>query len=270
MTSVLDKWLGFLEQGSSIDLGQFLFGVLREIAFHHPIVILRLASQHIGHGFAFVFSEVEDLYTVFPDKPPGKIYDGLLADGFQNAVYIVTELGVSLHLCLKHLVGRRGICFGAMGVFQYLFAIKFIGSAKGAGFHLIKNGLHVEQSASFHVKIHLCPEELLHEQGNIEPIGIVTGQVASIEHLLDLLRELLEGGGVFDHFIGDAVYSTGSGGNGHLGIDEFPLDAAGAIGEDLHDGDFDDPVISEVDPGGFQVDECQWLGQLQHEWNRFA
>lgn len=265
MTRVLGKWLGFLEQGSGIDLGQLLFGVLGKVAFHHPIVILGFGSQHVGHGFAFVFSEIEYLDTVFPDEASSKIDDGFLADGLEDAVDIITELGISFYLCLQDLVRCRSICFGAVSVFQHLFAIKFIGSAKGTGFHFIKNGLHVEQPPTFHIKIYLCPKELFHQQGNVESVGIIAGQVAAIEHLFDLLRELLEGGGVFDHFIGDAVNGTGGGGNGHLGIDEFPLDAAGAIGEDLDDGDLDDPVVSEVDPGGFQVDECQGLGQLQHE-----
>lgn len=71
-----------LQHCTGVNFSEFLLGMHRKIAFHHPIVILRLSFQYIADGATLVFSKIKDLYPILHGKATSKVDDHFLANYF--------------------------------------------------------------------------------------------------------------------------------------------------------------------------------------------
>ena len=89
---------GFFQKCSVEYFGKLLLGMHGKIPLHHPVVILWLLLQYISDGPAFMLAEIKDLDTVFKDKPPCKVYDGLVTQELYNGIYVITQLRILAYL----------------------------------------------------------------------------------------------------------------------------------------------------------------------------
>ena len=176
-----------------------------EVATHHPVVILGLGLQDVRHGPALVLAEIEDLHPFVHYEAAGEIDDDLFTGEFDDAFHGIAEVGIAYNLGFQDLHGRQGVDFGAVGSFERFFTVKLVGGAQGALFHHMEYFLHIYQLAALHVKIDFRPEELLHEHGNVETVGIIAPQVAGVEELLYFVGRLLKSRGILDHFVANSM-----------------------------------------------------------------
>ena len=243
---------------------QYLFGVQGELGVKHPRVVTGLLFQHLFHGYAFILTEAEYLHPVgVVDDESGEVDGIVLVGEFTQEVDIVLErIAVAVELRLKHLVSRHGVGGSRVGILQVFVAVEAIGSTERALFHLVEDGLHVDELALTHVEINLCPQEFLGEQGDVKAVGIITAEVAALHVAGQFPGDVLERGTILHVIIMDAVNGGGLLRNVHPGIEAAGPLLLLAVGEHLEEGDFHDTVLGYVHSRCFQVEENNRVLQL--------
>ncbi len=96
------------------------------------------------------------------------------------------------------------------------------------------DGLHIYQTTLAEVEVNACPQELLSQQGHVEVVAVITGNIRTSKHFANLARQLLEGGLVLDILIGDARQRHDLIGNGLLRIDNLITPLFSTVGVHLN------------------------------------
>ena len=133
-------------------------------------------------------------------------------------------LRIAVQLSHQYTIGRLGVLVGTVSlevVFHLSATIELISSSQIPALHLMVDGLHIYQTTLAEVEVNACPQELLSQQGHVEVVAVITGNIRTSKHLTNLARQLLEGGLVLDILIGDARQRHDLIGNRLLWIDNL-------------------------------------------------
>ena len=128
-----------------------------------------------------------------------------VAVGSQEGDVVFQLLRVPVQLGFEHFQGGQDVGFRGVGVFQRLPAVKFVGGTQGAFLQPVENVLNVYRVAILKVKIDVGAEHFFGEQGNVELVGIVSGQVTAYQVVGYFGGNFGKRRAVGHHFVGDAV-----------------------------------------------------------------
>lgn len=134
-------------------------------------------------------------------------------------------------------------------------AIEGEGGGKVARFFFVKNLLGINDSPAFGVKRDGHSFEFRLKQGDVVMNDVVTTEVAALEDGGDPGRGLAERRAVLDVGVLDSVNRGSLGGDGSLGIEPEGVRFRGMVRHDFNDRQFDDPVGTEIDAGGLDVEK---------------
>ena len=246
--------------------GDYFFGVIGEIAVHHPLVIAGFAGKNLLHGHTLVLSEVEDLLVfVVVHNATGQINRFVVAGRVAvQKIYIVLYFGIALQLTEQDFVGGGDVSLCAVGVFEVFAAVKAVSGLQIAGFVFVEDGLYVHKLAVSDIEIYLHPQKLLNEHGQVEIIGVVACKIAIAHELVHLGCKLAKSRHVFHIGIVNAVDLAGFGRNGHFGIDALVQHLAGAIGQHFQHRNLYNAVGGLVEAGGFEVEKSKGTFEREH------
>ena len=248
--------------------------------------------QDFCHIPALVLAEVEHLvlawvavlvggcvalgiFHFLPYDAAGEVYVVIFLGEFCKLVHVVVEYAVGLFLhagCIfvklthEYAISSLGVLVGTMGLEVFLHlpaAVELIGGGEVASFHLHKDGLCVDEAALGEIEVDAGSKELLGEHGNVEMVGVVACEVATLEFLFEGGCQLLEGGRILDIVVADACQLHYLGGNGLAWVDVKVLALFGSVGVHLDVGHLDDAIVYHVESGSLQVEDYQWFCKVQ-------
>ena len=110
----------------------------------------------------------------------------------------------------------------------------------------MENRLYIDKFAPVQIDIHTRTQELLGKHGYIKTVGIISGQITTLDLGCQRFSDLLKGRTIFYIFIGYAMNSGRFGGNRHTGIYPACLRFFFPIWEDLHVGNLYDTVLYDI------------------------
>ena len=158
------------------------FGMERKIAVHHPRIVARLDPKHLGYRASLVLTETEHFHAfVVIDDTASKI--DILRPGRElgQEIDIVLQLFVALQLRKQHFISSQRIGFGRMRLCEVLTAIELVGSHERALLHAMEDILYVDKTAFVQIDIHARAEKLLDQHRDIELIGVIAPEIASLD-----------------------------------------------------------------------------------------
>ena len=129
--------------------------------------------------------------------------------------------------------------------------------------------LHVNQTATAEVEVDAHAEEFLNEEGHVELVGVVTGEVGIANVFLKAGGQFLERGLILDIVIRDAVDGGGEFGDvDGLAIlvdraDALDAGVGAAVGHHLMEANLDNMVVSYLDTGSLKVEEDDRFGEVK-------
>ena len=127
------------------------------------------------------------------------------------------------------------VCTVSLEVIFHLSAtIELIRGSQIPALHLVVDGLRIYQATLREVKVNTSPQELLCQQGHVEVVAVITGNICSGKHLTNLARQLFEGGLALDVLIGDTRQGHHLIGNGLLRIDNLVTPLFSSVGVHLN------------------------------------
>lgn len=249
----------------------YLLGVEREIAVHHPCVVARLCFEHLADRTALVLAESEDLHPFVVVDDAAGVVDALAARRiFGQRVHVVGQIVVAVELGLQHLVGRRRVGFGRVGVFELLAAIEAVGRHQRALLLLVEDVLHVDEPPPLEVHVDARTHELLDQNRQIEAVRVETAEVAAADELFERLGHLREGRALLHVVVRDAVHGRSLLRDVHPGIEAACFRDLLAVGHDLDQRDLDDAVLRRIHAGGFEVEEDDGAFEVELHFGAFA
>ena len=152
----------------------------------------------------------------------------------------------------------------SLEVFLHLPAtIEPVGSGQIAALHLVIDGLGINETAFTEVEVNACTQEFLCQQGHVEVVGVVAGNIAASKYLFNLFRQLLEGWLVLDVIVADACQLHNLIGNGLFGIDQFVAANLASVRKYLDIRNLDDAVLDHVKSRRLQIKYHQWFLKIQ-------
>ena len=127
----------------------------------------------------------------------------------------------------------------------------------------MENGLCIYQTAFREVEVNASSQEFLCQQGNIVVVGVESRKVATRKLIGQCLSELFKGGFVLHirirdtrqllHFLRDRL----------LGVHQFVTPFFLTVGEHLNIGYLDDAILDEIKTRRLQIEDDEWLLQIQ-------
>ena len=148
-------------------------------------------------------------------------------------------------------------------VFHLAPAIELVGSSEVALLHLAEDGTGINQTALAEVEVDAGTQKLFGQQGDVKVVGVVTGEVATLELLFQGLGQLLEGGLACHIGIAYARQFGHLCGNRFLGIDGIVVADFLSVGHHFDIGKLDDTLLDEIQTCGLQVENHQGLLKIQ-------
>ena len=246
-----------LQVFAEFDSHECLLGVLCEVALLNPSEIGGVATEHVGYSASAVFPEVDGLNALFVEHDAsGEVHVAVSSGVFgEEGDVVLQRVGVSVELRFEHFergacVGFGGVCFG-----EVFFAVEFVGGGEVALFHLVENGLNVYESCGGDVEIDAGAYEFFYEKGNVEVVGVVTGEVAVFKVGGNAWCFVFEGGAVCHVGVADAVDLCGFFRNVHTGVEALCGGVFGAVGHAFDVAEFHNAVCGYVESGCFYVEE---------------
>ena len=203
-----------------LEAGDDFFGIEREVAVHHPLVIARVASEDFDDEHTFVLAEVEyfSFFVVVYDT--SRIVDVFIVRRvLRQEVDSVFQVAVPTELSLEYFEGSHRIGFGAVSIAQVFAAIEFVRCRQVAGFLLVENHHDVDELTSLEVDVDIGTQELLDEQRDIEVYRVVPRQVATFNIFGYTCGDLSERRAIGHILIVYTVYGRSLFGYVHLRID---------------------------------------------------
>ena len=197
-----------------------------------------------------MLAEVEylrpDAVDLAPDDAPGKVDVVIHLRELGQLVNIVLQHflgvfvrpgGILVELTHQHPVRGLGVLVGTVGlevVLHLASAVELVRGSQITALHLVKDGLHVHQTALREVEVNACTQEFLGQQGHVEVVGVEARDVAAREHLVQLGGQLLEGRLVLHVVIRNACQLGNQVLDVAFGIDELVAPYLAAVGEHLN------------------------------------
>ena len=189
--------------------------------------------QYVGHGPSFVFAEVENFLSawlpvgvkqwlsvrprhILPDDSTGESDESVHFRLLIQHVHIIGQglwfffNGVGIifvKLSLKHAIGGLGVLIGTVCtevVLHLMAGIESVRRRQVARFMLMEDGVRINKTATWEVKVDTRTKEFLGEHGYIEAVRVKTSEVATRKRVGQTFGKLLEGWRILHHFLGNS------------------------------------------------------------------
>ncbi|OPZ01457.1 MAG: hypothetical protein BWZ11_01662 [Bacteroidetes bacterium ADurb.BinA395] len=158
-------------------------------------------------------------------------------------------------LSFQHFISSHCIGFGTVGIIQILVAVKFVSRRQSPLLHFVKNNLYIYKSVFHQIDIYFCTQKFFCQKWNVEPIGVVTCQIASFKIGRYFFSYFLKSRTIGHIDIGNAMNSSCIGRNRDPGINTFSLRKFFSVRKNLMIGNFHNTVGNNVDTCCFEVEK---------------
>ena len=249
------------------------FGIVREIAIHHPRIVRRVFVKDTCKELALVLAEVDnDLLVLVEKEPTGEVNVVVVARVGRERLDVVGEVVVSLDLGEQHVVGGLGVSQGTVSVIKVgTVAVETMGGNERARFVLHEDGLRIDEFGVLKMRVDSRPMKLLVKHRDIEFVAVVASEVNTREHFCQLRSQLLERRAGRHVFVRDVVDRCGFGRNGAFGIDAHAVTLLGAVGKDFDERKFDNAIVEKIDTSRLEVKKHERTLQIEfHESERLV
>ena len=169
---------------------------------------------------------------------------------------------IHIELPHQHAIGGLGVLVGAVGleiVFHLASAVEFIGGGEVSAFHLVEDGLCVDESAFREVEINACTQKFLGQEWHVEVVRVEAGEVAACKCLAQLGSQFLEGLGLGHLLVADTRERGHLLRNSTLGVYEEISALLATVGKHFDIGNLNDSVLHKVKPRRLQIEDDKGL-----------
>ena len=173
------------------------------------------------------------------------------------------QLDVPRELAREHPERHLRVGQGAVRALVLGLAVKTGSRREVAGLLRKEDALRVDEAPVRDRKRHLGAQELDAQHGEIKARDVVPPQIAALEKAPELHGHVLEGRGVPNVPIADAMDGRGRRRDRHSGVEPLHELLAAAVRMDLQAGDLDDPIRARVRPRRFRVEHDEGTVELQ-------
>ena len=121
----------------------------------------------------------------------------------------------------------------------------------------MKDLLYINQLSARNIEVQTGSKKFFDQHRYIEPVRIISSQIAVFDELPDLIGNCLESGSIFYHFISNAMNVGSDLGMGISGLIRPAFNCLISISSNSNDSDLNNPVDTQIDTRSFQVDYGQ-------------